>query len=170
MIGLTNAFVPERGLGLSANIGKGTTWFNSNVVIFSSETNVALTANSTNYIFLNVASNNLQVNTTGYIANSIPLATVVTTLTGVASLIDTRPDFSALPGSSSSFNYSDDETLSGTGTSFTLLHTPNPSACLELFRNGNLLQQGVSYTLSGNAITLFITKTLGVILVAYYRY
>jgi hypothetical protein len=36
---------------------------------------------------------------------------------------------------------------------FTLTHTPNPSAALPLFKNGLRMTQGTAYTLSGNTIT-----------------
>lgn len=172
MIGLTNAFVPERGLGLSVNIGKGTTWFNANIVTVTSETTVALSANTTSYIFINTTNSLIQSNTTGYINGCVPLATVITNIYQVSFLTDTRPDFLVLAGGGALPNFADNETPSGSGTSFTLAHIPNPSASLQLFRNGLLLEQGIGtdYTLSAAAITLTDALQSGEDLEAWYRY
>lgn len=71
-------------------------------------------------------------------------------------------------------NFADDETVSGSGTSWTLAHTPSPSASLQLFQEiagfgGVLLRQGTDYTLTGAAVTTTNSLTAGV-LFAWYRY
>ena len=43
-------------------------------------------------------------------------------------------------------------TANGSNAAFTLANVPNPPTSLALFRNGLLLEQGVDYTLSSNAI------------------
>lgn len=55
--------------------------------------------------------------------------------------------------STSTFTYTL-QTFSGTGTSFTLNSTPNPTGALLLIRNGLVLLEGLGYTLAGTAITL----------------
>jgi len=176
MIGLTNAFVPEVSLGLSINVGHGTTWFGGSVIISVGETNVALTANATNFVFISTISSNIQVNTTGFITNCIPIATVVTRSNSIFSLVDNRPDFYVLSGGGSIPNFADAEVPSGTvngiNNTFTLAHTPNPSLSLELYVNGLLQQQTGDYTLASNTIT-FAAGSIphtGAILEAFYRF
>ena len=79
------------------------------------------------------------------------------------------------PCNSASITFIDAEvpagTVDGSNTAFTLANVPNPSASLELFRNGLLLTQGGDYTLSGNAIT-FLTGAApqpSDVLSAFYR-
>jgi hypothetical protein len=70
-------------------------------------------------------------------------------------------------------NFADDETPAGSrpGTAFTLAHTPNPAASLELFWNGVLQKPGgFDYTLAGNAITMVNTVGTGDPFLAWYRY
>src|ERR1700722_1776805 len=79
------------------------------------------------------------------------------------------------PCNSASITFIDAEvpagTVDGSNTAFPLANVPNPSASLELFRNGLLLTQGGDYTLSGNAIT-FLTGAApqpSDVLSAFYR-
>jgi len=61
--------------------------------------------------------------------------------------------------------------VNGSNTSFTLANIPAPSASVELFRNGLLLQTGNDYTLTGNTIT-FLSSTVpqsSDVLLASYR-
>jgi large repetitive protein len=78
-------------------------------------------------------------------------------------------------GSSMSFFYADDETpsgaIDGVNQTFTLANTPTPPASLSLFFNGQLLVQGLDYTLSGATVTLTsYTPANGDDLRAWYRY
>lgn len=55
-------------------------------------------------------------------------------------------------------NFADNETPTGTvngiNTVFTLAHTPNPAASLDLFKNGQLLiASGVDFTLATATVT-----------------
>ncbi len=61
--------------------------------------------------------------------------------------------------------------INGTNTSFTLANPPSSPATLSLYRNGVLLDQGVDYTVSGNAITFLsgAVPQFGDTLLAYYR-
>lgn len=82
---------------------------------------------------------------------------------------------SAVSGSTSGINFSDNETVAGTGTAWTLAHTPSPVASLELFAyiagfGGVLLRPGgVDYTLAGLAVTTVSAYAAGG-LTAWYRY
>lgn len=71
--------------------------------------------------------------------------------------------------------FSDNETPSGTingsTTSFTLAHTPNPSADLQLYLNGQqIIAGGVDYSLSTATITMTNAPKTGDVLLAWYRY
>lgn len=78
---------------------------------------------------------------------------------------------------SSSVNFSDNETPSGTingiNTTFTLSQTPSPSSSLQLELNGQFQTQGFEYTLSGNTITYAVAPDSafsGLPFKAFYRY
>jgi hypothetical protein len=49
--------------------------------------------------------------------------------------------------------------INGVNSSFTLSQTPNPTASLEVYRNGLLMSIGVDYTLSGSVVT-FLTASI----------
>lgn len=71
-------------------------------------------------------------------------------------------------------NFADAETVSGSGISWTLAHTPNPAASLLLIQHvsgfgGITLIAGTDYTLSGATITTTNSLSIGV-LKAWYRY
>lgn len=72
-------------------------------------------------------------------------------------------------------NFADDETPSGTvngaNTSFTLAHTPNPAASLQLFKNGQKLEPGgADFTLATATITASTAPKTGDILTVSYRW
>jgi hypothetical protein len=77
-------------------------------------------------------------------------------------------------GSSLSFSFSDDETPSGTingsNLTFTLAHTPSPSASLSLYRNGAWQSPGLDYMISTGTITMTTAPVAGEWLRASYRY
>lgn len=62
--------------------------------------------------------------------------------------------------------------INGSNTSFTLAHTPNPSADLQLYLNGQQLIAGASadYTLSTATITMAVAPATNDKLIAFYRY
>jgi hypothetical protein len=72
--------------------------------------------------------------------------------------------------------FADDETPSGTvngsNVTFTLAHTPNPSASLQLFVNGQLMTPGATedFTLSTATITFATAPDTGSNIRAWYRY
>lgn len=172
----TNAFVPETsiGAGLSINVGKGQLWLSGTPVSYTTETNVPLTANTFNYVFLNGGSGAIQVNTSGFSGANIPIATVLTGSKSVLTLTDNRPDFYTLTTGGTGANFANETpggTINGSNTSFTLVNTPNPAAGLLLFMNGVLQQAGGGdFTLSGSNVTFVVAPSIGAILFAYYRY
>lgn len=83
----------------------------------------------------------------------------------------------ATPAAGSSLNFSDSETPSGTinssNTVFTLANSPSPATSLILHLNGQILTQGVEYTLSGSTITFATAPDelfSGLPFKAWYRY
>lgn len=72
-------------------------------------------------------------------------------------------------------NYADNETptgtINGTNAVFTLAHTPNPAASLQLFLNGAFqAAAGGDYTLATATITFITAPVNGSTLRAFYRY
>lgn len=59
------------------------------------------------------------------------------------------------------------ETVSGSGTSWTLAHIPNPSNSLKLYGNGQRLTLTTDYTISGLAITTINSFSAGAVLADY---
>lgn len=173
MIGLSSALAPVvEQQGLQISIGPATLWLNGAVII-SPFSFIFLTANATSYVFLNTTTGLLGVNTSGYATVDIPIATIVTNLNRVVTVVDTRPDFTNVGGSGSNILFSDAEVPSGSGQNFTLVNAPDPADSLILTKNGQVLtQQGGSpdYTLSTNAIHLTVALVSGDFLEAWYRY
>jgi hypothetical protein len=99
MIEPSNAFSPYiDGGGLSLGVTGGVALIGT-IPTTVPGGSVALTANATNYVFLNLSSGILQVNTTGFGVSEYPIATVVTTNSGIQTLTDSRADVAV--GSSS---------------------------------------------------------------------
>jgi hypothetical protein len=83
-------------------------------------------------------------------------------------------------GAAATVNFADAETPSGainsSNTAYTLAHTPNPSASLQLYyaeASANalvLLTLTTDYTITGAAITTTFAPVTGGRLLAYYRY
>ena len=77
-------------------------------------------------------------------------------------------------GGGSTINFADAETpagaIGGGNVNFTLAHTPNPSASLQLFKNGVLQIQSVDYSLTVAAIAFVTAPDANDTLVAFYRY
>ena len=67
-------------------------------------------------------------------------------------------------------HFIDDETPSGSGTSFTISKAPNPISSFKLYRGGSLQRAGEDYTLSGRNLTLNIALQVGEILLCDFRY
>lgn len=66
---------------------------NNNVLVSIQQTVVSLANNATNYIFFNTSSNTLQLNTTGFPAQVIPIAIAITSQGTIISVFDSRPDW-----------------------------------------------------------------------------
>ena len=67
-------------------------------------------------------------------------------------------------------NFADAETPSGSGTAFTLAHTPNPATSLLLVQMRNVLTPGTDYTITGPSITMTNAVPGTDTLLAWYRY
>lgn len=84
-------------------------------------------------------------------------ANFITNITGsiqcVQALADGTLVGTGTPCGAGAGGFVDNETVAGSGYSWTLAQTPNPAASLQLFQNGVLLVQGVDYTLTGASIT-----------------
>ncbi len=89
---------------------------------------------------------------------------------------DTLAAYYRLPGTGPASAFVDDETpqgtINGSNLAFTLHAAPNPLVSLKLFKNGELLQQNVDYTITSTTITFAsqsVTPQPGDVLCAYYR-
>lgn len=71
-----------------------------------------------------------------------------------------------LVSSSNSGNIVLNEVVAGSGTSWTLAHTPN-SAGIQLYANGQRLTPTTDYTLSGAIITTVLSWSAGTLLADY---
>lgn len=86
-----------------AIIGSGLNITISAAVVYTSGSNLTsipstvanLTANATNYILLNLVSNLIEVNTSGFSGSIFPIATAVTGVNNIRTLADSRPDYFA---------------------------------------------------------------------------
>lgn len=104
MIGPTSSFAPYIGpIGLIIVIDPGTV-ISNNVFVIVPQTNVILSPNTTSYIFYNTVSNVIQSNTTGFPTQTIPIATVVTVLNGLTTVIDNRPDWVVISSATALIN------------------------------------------------------------------
>lgn len=94
MITLSNALAATADIaGFQLTVKPCSFWLNS-ILTTVPQTTVFLSPNTTNYfIYLNLASSTVGVNTTSFPSNSIPIATARTDSRGVAVLADQRPDF-----------------------------------------------------------------------------
>jgi hypothetical protein len=93
MIDIRNFFAPSIGPpGLNIVVAAGVILVGGVGVVVPT-TLVALTANATNYVYLNTSTGGIVVNTTGFPASGdYPIAIAVTGRTGISSLIDSRAD------------------------------------------------------------------------------
>ncbi len=77
--GSYGGYYPKVGAGLSLNIGPGTAYCSTGNIVNYTGGTIGLTANSTNYIYLNISSSCVPMsNTSGFVSNEIPVATVIT--------------------------------------------------------------------------------------------
>jgi hypothetical protein len=92
MITPTNAFDPQITTGgLSLTVQPGSVSIDGTVTAIA-QTAAALTANSTNYVYVDLASLTVTANTTGFPTYSLPVATVVTLTASIQSVTDNRAD------------------------------------------------------------------------------
>ncbi|MGA3295268.1 MAG: hypothetical protein ABSE45_14970 [Candidatus Acidiferrales bacterium] len=150
------------GTGSAAELSGDATTSGSNVVTVAKVDGTSVPTNSAaNQILVTTASA-----TGGW--STIPNCT-----SGALQYNNTTQAFSC--GAVLTGTFSDAETpsgsINGSNTSFTLAHTPNPSADLQLYLNGQqLIAGGSDYTLSTATITMTAAPKTGDVLIAFYRY
>jgi hypothetical protein len=88
--------------GLNIEIYQGIVLINGGEVNFPT-TLVGLSANSTTFVFINIGTGTIQINNTGFPAGNFPICVVVTSNTGIISLVDYRPDY-VITGASGGFS------------------------------------------------------------------
>lgn len=126
-----------------------------------------------------------KINGTSVTTNSAADQTIVTTASATATWASIPNCTGALQYSTSTHAFScgsvptgsfaDAETptgtINGSNVTFTLAHTPNPAASLQLFLNGQeLIAGGADYTLSTATITAASAPKTGDVLIAFYRF
>lgn len=135
MLDIRNPLAPTIvGGGLAITVGAGVVVVNNSPVTIP-QTVVALTASTTNFVYIATGSSAVSVNTTGFPANSLPIATVVTNGNIPTSLTDNRPDFT-LPSSSGglSVQFGGGVTVPLTGVKFPAAYQSNlPSGDTDLY-------------------------------------
>jgi len=94
MFSKTNQLVPQIvGPGLTVIVSAGTVFFSGyNQLVTVGPTTINLAANSTNYIYLNSATESIQVNQTGFPNPSYPIGIALTDASKVVVLVDKRAD------------------------------------------------------------------------------
>lgn len=98
MISGTNAFAPYiDGGGLTLGVGPGVALIGTTPTIIAGQ-QVTLTANTTNYVYLDLTAGTVSVNTSGFSTGVYPIATVVTLRNSVKTLTDSRADVGASGG------------------------------------------------------------------------
>jgi hypothetical protein len=80
------------GNGFTITVSGGSVYINSSTLVLVPTTVVNLTANSVNYVYFNILSGFISVNTTGFPSDVYQIATATTDGTGIRSLVDSRPD------------------------------------------------------------------------------
>lgn len=94
--GVAPGYWATAGAGLTLNISVGTSFCANAIVTYAGGT-LTMANNTTNYVYLNVASFCVPAsNTSGFTATTIPVATVVTASGAITSVTDDRT-FSSLP-------------------------------------------------------------------------
>jgi hypothetical protein len=85
----SNQFWPTKGSGLTLNIGAGVSYCSYAMQSYAGGT-LTMTASTTNYVYLDLTNScTPSVNTTGFTATTIPIATVVTAA-AITSVTDDR--------------------------------------------------------------------------------
>lgn len=176
MISPSNAFSPYiDGGGLFLGVTSGVVLAGSTPILVPSQF-VPLTANTTNYVLLNMTSGTLQVNTSGFTSGNYPIAIVTTVNTGVLSVVDARPDVSAAGpggggGGGSATRYYPNEVPNSSTTIFHFPAQASSNVKFQLFWNGLYMNETSDYTISlgGGVTTITTVQTpqTGDALVAY---
>ena len=80
------------GPGLNIMVSGGTMLVGGSLLQLPN-TVVGVTANATNFIYVDVNAGALMASTVGFPVGTFPIATVISSATGIVSLTDSRPDF-----------------------------------------------------------------------------
>lgn len=170
----TNALSPSIILnpGMFISVNGATAWFDGALQTIAPSF-LALSPNTTSYIFLNTVTGTIQLNQTGFTATVFPVATATTSSSQITSLVDNRPDWIiGGTGGGGGGGASSIEVPSGAvnsaNTVFTIAAVPNPTSSLLVFRNGLQLKAGLSYSLAGSTITFVSAPLTGDVLQVYY--
>lgn len=138
--GVAPGYAPTAGSGLNLALSPGTANCSGTIITYTGGT-LALTASTTNYVYLNTASNCAPaVKTTAFVAADIPIAVITTSGSAITSIVDDRTFFnapssgisnttittgtSAINATCSSNTLSSGVTMTGLTTSNTLTFTP----------------------------------------------
>jgi len=160
-----------KGTGLTVGIASG----NYNIAgiegNYAGITNQAVTDNTTNYVEMD-NTGAISVNTSGFTAAYLHLATVITASGSVSSITDKRTfvtNAGAGVGTAIWRQGTPTGTIDGTNTTFTLPNTPDASSLL-LILDGSPMDPGVGddYTLSGSTITFTTAPLTGSKLAYWY--
>jgi hypothetical protein len=93
--GVAPGYAPTQGAGLALNVGPGGANCTGTIANYTGGS-FALTANATNYVYLNTASSCVpSVKLVTFTATDIPIAIVVTNGSAITSLMDVRTEFTA---------------------------------------------------------------------------
>jgi hypothetical protein len=96
--GVAPGYAPTQGSGLTMNLGPGGANCSGTITSYVGGS-LTLTANTTNYIYLNTSSGCVPaVKTSAFSATDIPLATVITGASTITSVMDDRTIFNASTG------------------------------------------------------------------------
>ncbi len=111
--GVGPGYQPTTGTGLTLNIAAGTAFCNGTVVNYAGGT-LTLVANATNYVYLDSSANCAPAaSTKGFTSSQIPIAIVVTNISGISSITDVRTWFTNSSNGVASFKFDANPALTG---------------------------------------------------------
>lgn len=138
--GVGPGYWPTAGSGLALNLTSGTAYCGAPPALVSyAGGSLTLTANATNYVYLDPAANCAPgFNTSGFVAGQIPLAKVSTGASSIASVTDARNWFTPLPCAMSPAGAA---TCSSLGANQDLNLTPSGTGRVEVSSGGTTAQE-----------------------------
>ncbi len=168
--GFGPGYWPTAGSGLTLNLAPGTAYCSGAVHTYAGGT-LTLTASTTNYVFLNIASSCAPgSNTSGFSSTTIPIATVVTGGSTITSITDVRTFFVSTNSSSGGLGNGTTVIDASTQTGLTLAAKLNaaigacPSTGCTIDARGlggtQTLDQNVTFSSAGQPITILLAGQL----------